>query len=137
MSENQKRQKLSVATPTKSVPSKRPISNNTDENGDTCDEDFLSLDTNCIDDIDATMFINEMAEVYPEMASYIQSTGRATSWYHFFSVVNDGKFPLENIALELFLDIADWCACGSVNARHDNIGSMLKQCHATSDMTLK
>lgn len=50
----------------------------------------------------------EMIETFPEVMAYLRSIERLDDWRSFFQEIKMGKFPSENIALELFLDVVRW-----------------------------
>jgi hypothetical protein len=49
-----------------------------------------------------------VAEVFQDVLDKLSDVGKKNKLLKFFKLVQDGKFPLNNIAFELFLDIVEW-----------------------------
>jgi hypothetical protein len=47
-------------------------------------------------------------EVFQDVLDKLSDVGKKDKLLKFFKLVQDGKFPLNNIAFELFLDIVEW-----------------------------
>ncbi len=58
----------------------------------------------------------EMIELLPFVTSILKDSGTLEQWVEFFRLVRNGKFPLDNIALQLFLDVVKWHSCDTVYA---------------------
>jgi hypothetical protein len=58
----------------------------------------------------------EIDKLMPEMMDFLQASGRLNSWRNFLRTAKLGNFPTNNIAFHLFMDVADWYSCESVNA---------------------
>ena len=49
-----------------------------------------------------------IVEVFQDVLDKLSDVGKKVKLLKFFKLVQDGKFPLNNIAFELFLDIVEW-----------------------------
>ena len=49
-----------------------------------------------------------VVEVFQDVLDKLSDVGKKDKLLKFFKLVRDGKFPLNNIAFELFLDIVEW-----------------------------
>ena len=49
-----------------------------------------------------------VVEVFQDVLDKLSDVGKKNQLLKFFKLVKDGKFPLNNIAIELFLDIVEW-----------------------------
>ena len=49
-----------------------------------------------------------VVEVFQDVLDKLSDVGKKDKLLKFFKLVQDGKFPLHNIAFELFLDIVEW-----------------------------
>jgi hypothetical protein len=49
-----------------------------------------------------------VVEVFQDVLDKLSDVGKKDKLLKFFNLVQDGKFPLNNIAFELFLDIVRW-----------------------------
>ena len=49
-----------------------------------------------------------VVEVFQDVLDKLSDVGKKDKLLKFFKLVQDGKFPLNNIAFELFLDIVEW-----------------------------
>jgi hypothetical protein len=49
-----------------------------------------------------------VVEVFQDVLDKLSYVGKKNQLLKFFKLVQDGKFPLHNIAFELFLDIVEW-----------------------------
>jgi hypothetical protein len=49
-----------------------------------------------------------VVEVFQDVLDKLSDVGQKDKLLKFFKLVQDGKFPLNNIAFELFLDIVEW-----------------------------
>jgi hypothetical protein len=49
-----------------------------------------------------------VVEVFQDVLDKLSDVGKKDKLLKFFKLVQDGKFPLNNIAFELFLDIVGW-----------------------------
>ena len=49
-----------------------------------------------------------VVEVFQDVLDKLSDVGKKNQLLKFFKLVQDGKFPLNNIAFELFLDIVEW-----------------------------
>ena len=49
-----------------------------------------------------------VVEVFQDVLDKLSDIGKKDQLLKFFKLVQDGKFPLHNIAFELFLDIVEW-----------------------------
>ena len=49
-----------------------------------------------------------VVEVFQDVLDKLSDVGKKDKLLKFFKLVQDGKFPLNNIAFELFLDIVQW-----------------------------
>ena len=49
-----------------------------------------------------------VVEVFQDVLDKLSDVGKKDKLQKFFKLVQDGKFPLNNIAFELFLDIVQW-----------------------------
>ena len=49
-----------------------------------------------------------VVEVFHDVLDKLSDVGKKDQLLKFFKLVQDGKFPLNNIAFELFLDIVEW-----------------------------
>ena len=49
-----------------------------------------------------------VVEVFQEVLDKLSDVGKKDKLLKFFKLVQDGKFPLNNIVFQLFLDIAEW-----------------------------
>lgn len=52
--------------------------------------------------------LQELTDLFPKVVSSIKKHGDLEIWTEFFRLINEGKFPLENIAYKLFLDVVQW-----------------------------
>ena len=51
---------------------------------------------------------DSVVEVFQDVLDKLSDVGKKDKLLKFFKLVQDGKFPLNNIAFELFLDIVEW-----------------------------
>jgi hypothetical protein len=78
-------------------------------------------DNDSFDDIevdkseDLSLLVDDKDEEYTEIVSLIPTVidqlkraGKLTEYISFHKLVNDGKFPLDNLAFLLFLDVVRW-----------------------------
>jgi hypothetical protein len=49
-----------------------------------------------------------VVEVFQDVLDKLSDVGKKDKLLKFFKLVRDGKFPFNNIAFELFLDIVEW-----------------------------
>jgi hypothetical protein len=49
-----------------------------------------------------------VVKVFKDVLDQLSDVGKKDKLFKFFKLVQDGKFPLNNIAFELFLDIVEW-----------------------------
>ena len=49
-----------------------------------------------------------VVEVFQDVLDKLSDVGKKDKLLKFFKLVQDGKFPLNNIVFQLFLDIAEW-----------------------------
>jgi hypothetical protein len=54
------------------------------------------------------MGILNLVYVFQDVLDKLSDVGKKDQLLKFFKLVQDGKFPLNNIAFELFLDIVEW-----------------------------
>jgi hypothetical protein len=57
-----------------------------------------------------------MKEIIPDMVSFLEESGRLESWRNFMICIKGHKMPSDNIALQLFCDVADWYSHESVTS---------------------
>jgi hypothetical protein len=69
---------------------------------------FMSLDE-IIGKIEVDPKIEaSVVEVFQDVLDKLSDVGKKDKLLKFFKLVRDGKFPFNNIAFELFLDIVEW-----------------------------
>jgi hypothetical protein len=54
------------------------------------------------------VFVRLVVEVFQDVLDKLSDVGKKDKLLKFFKLVQDGKFPLNNITFELFLDIVGW-----------------------------
>ena len=52
--------------------------------------------------------IQEMSSMIPQVLSNLQTIGKLDTWMKFHKMLANGTFPMDNIAFQLFLDVAEW-----------------------------
>lgn len=102
--------------------SPQKASPSTEMDTETCHTSDVHLDHLEVWKSDLTDYSNGIDEVnkricdsIPTMTDFFLKEGRLDSWINFIKCVKNHTFPQENIALHLFLDVADWYGCDSVN----------------------
>ena len=50
-------------------------------------------------------------EIFSEAIQVLKHEDLDSAFFDFFRLVRDGKFPLDNIALTLFIDVIRWFSC--------------------------
>jgi hypothetical protein len=86
-----------------------------------CGKVSKPTDNDSFDDIevdkseDLSLLVDDKDEEYTEIVSLIPTVidqlkraGKLTEYISFHKLVNDGKFPLDNLAFLLFLDVVRW-----------------------------
>lgn len=63
--------------------------------------------------------IHKLRSLIPSALPYLKETGNVSNWISFFELLSQGKFPTENLALKLFLDVVRfYSSCNITGMRY-------------------
>jgi hypothetical protein len=109
--------RIEASTTSRSPAKKKPRAQQTHQSSEDLDTD---TDT---DDEDVDADIAEFQRLLPVVVTQLRDAGVIKPWLQFHKLVQDGTFPLNNIAFLLFLDVVRFYSCESTSQMryHHNI----------------
>jgi hypothetical protein len=84
------------------------------ENVLACDDDVSGVES--IGDIEEDGEYNELISLIPDVIDELKRSGKLEDYLSFHRLVSVGKFPLDNIAYLLFMDVVRWFSLDNVTS---------------------